>query len=180
MKSSFRKILCYFVTPPRAHARARAHTYTLIFRHFDFATVIQVKPLVCVLLSMALTCGLGCEADFRKSTRVSPLPDVRLNHERKFYNSQTLPSCFSCGILSFLKLSSTGIPETGKLHLFHPLLLRLRRSQGSGLRHSSRCPAGQVRPASPLLATGGSAAASHRCTCLSVASGPSVALRVLK
>lgn len=93
---------------------------------------------------MAHTCGLGCEADFRKSTCVSPLPDVRLNHERKFYNLQTLPSCFSCGILSFLKLSSTGIPETGKLHLFHPLLPRLRRSQGSGLGHSSRCQLGKL------------------------------------
>lgn len=48
------------------------------------------------------------------------LPGVRLNHERKSYNSQTLQNDFSCGILSLLKLSSTGTPETGQPHISAP------------------------------------------------------------
>lgn len=55
--------------------------------------VIQVKdPCLCPLLHTMHTCWLGAWSQTGNSTCVVPLPDVRLNHERKFYNSQTLPT----------------------------------------------------------------------------------------
>lgn len=93
----------------------------LIFRHINFVKIIiqEEASWSHLLQQVEPECWWWGEAPLG-GQHVTALPGVRLNHERKSYNSQTLQNDFSCGILSLLKLSSTGTPETGQPHISAP------------------------------------------------------------
>lgn len=92
-----------------------------IFRHINFVKIIiqEEASWSHLLQQVEPECWWWGEAPLG-GQHVTALPGVRLNHERKSYNSQTLQNDFSCGILSLLKLSSTGTPETGQPHISAP------------------------------------------------------------
>ena len=102
----------------------------------------------------------------RESTRFAPLPDVGLNHERKFYNSQTRPTA---SLVVFYLSRNWAAQEFQRQANVTSLLRRPEWGWGKdGAWEPGRHPAGVGPPhrvgpsARPLPITGSTGAACHR------------------